>query len=276
MLSWLRKKRISNFAKNIDWLNNLPLDYRQYENQEFNSDFIYQLSRLNAGNLSNSFHWHFSGDPRHKFNHTLLRVIKTKMEEIPILDFFGSFSGKSRTSKSLAQYAQALLILDSNQEFCRNPIRFQTSEDFEINIKNLENRFSKDGISASYFPWSNRYYLINDDRSHTIGAIYRQCLDQNRIYKVKCQLSEWAINKTELQSLLDEFVIFLAAEHINQILFDLYLKTGERYLTAFVGQTNIKIGFLKKSNKYAKEFRELLEKIKAQYNLILFIEDVIP
>ena len=246
LIRFLQNRTLKKRLEAIDWNQFGALNFSDYENQSCESDFIFQLRRLNTGIHG----MNFPGEPAWRFNKNLFKF-KTVLRKISITDFYGSNGGKSGNSKSLKEYSKKLMILDDQELFRNRSIKFQTDADFETNISRLENRFDDELLTAHFFPWSNRYYLSNVDCSHTIGAIYRQCREQRRAYEVDCELRIWEIDQRELGSLQQKYFIYLATLKANELLSKIYYQTkGHKWFHSMnIGQTDVRLNFIDRNDR---------------------------
>jgi hypothetical protein len=246
LIRFLQNRNLKKRLEAVDWNQFAVLNFSDYENQSCESDFIFQLRRLNTGVPG----LNFPGEPAWRFKENLFKF-KIVRRKISITDFYGSNGGKSGNYRSLKEYSKKLLILDNEELFQNRTIKFQTDADFETNISRLENHFDDKPLKAYFFPWSNRYYLLNEDCSHTIGAIYRQCTEQRREYEVDCELHIWEIDRRELSSLQQKYFIYLATQKANELLSTIYYQTKghDWFYSMNISHTDVCLNFIDRNDQ---------------------------
>lgn len=230
-------------AKTAEDLYHPPI--RSFETQEYRSDFIYRLTSLQLGDLS------FMSLPDFHPGRQLQNIIISsppKTVIIPITSFFGCQAGKSGVYPSLKTFADSLYIINENDSrHFRRRIKFQSIEDFRENIEVFERRFSDHPVSAHYFSWSNKYYLSACDCSHTIAAIYRQCIEQGRNYEISCELREWFIDREKLKAFNNEYLLLSMPPALLDRIIEVFCRQKVDYSAAAIPHTKIKTLFVSRS-----------------------------
>ncbi len=235
--------------------------------QLYNSDFMWNL--LNYDGCYGAF-------DNISLTHLLQLKKETAAARIPITDFYGSNSGKSDTKESLDAFASSLKEYprDSNSYIT---LYFETDEDFVTNITSIETRY-KDPYPAYQFEWNGNKYLGNEDQSHHIAAVYRQCKNQNRNYEICCNIKYYSVNASELKSLSNKYSIYAFCadqDYIDSIYLGLYaFREGIKLIKVRHLETFISVLFFEKKNMLYyclnKYFAHLCAKEKAVDIMTLF------
>ena len=185
--------------KELNKLDLTPTCNLSFTSQLFEDDPIWQL-----WNLANNHKKIHSA----RFRKIVFKTTNEIVTEVPITNIFGSNNGKSSPAESLYEFSMSLKVLKKkNNHGYPSPIYFESDQDFQNNINSVENRF-KQPINAMYFSWSDRLYLANQDQSHHIAAIYRQCIEQGRMYKIKCLQESYNINISNLRAFNEQYFTF--------------------------------------------------------------------
>lgn len=134
-----------------------------------------------------------------------------------ILSVDGVSNSQSSNFKDMHEFAFSLNRDAKKLNPDSNYIAFTTDNDYEDNcafIKNEQHKLHNIKIQT----WNNRKYIIIDNCSHHLAAIYRQCKEQERTYQLDLPIVYERINLEKLQQLLDTYYfIFSDIGNINLI-----------------------------------------------------------
>lgn len=196
---------------------------------------------------------------------------------LPITSFFGACGGKSGGRSSLKEYALLTIQPKDDRYFY---IGSETESDWIENIRSYEQRFHFRWPSAHHFCWSNKLYLVNGDQSHHVGAIYRQCIKQNREWHAPCHLSVFDVTDRTFNNYENgELYFFSNAKFAS--LWEQLSNTGIRLQTTSVGRYGFEIEACRLSGLKPGIFEfasQLLETGESEQKLVSFdrIRTILP
>lgn len=120
------------------------------------------------------------------------------------------FANLDEFSLSLKKDAKKLF---SNE----NAIEFFTNNDFENNcnfIKKEQHKLHNIVVQV----WNNKKYISNDNCSHHLAAIYRQCKEQGRVYQLSLDIIPESINLEQLKRLINKYyLVFSDISNLDKI-----------------------------------------------------------
>jgi hypothetical protein len=181
---WSERRRQKRLLEELVKQFKTPIGSLPLGNQWYESDPVWQMANFTENN-------YFS--MRTDFVKVMESLICITVERpdirIPVGRFYGSNHGKSHIHCSLHDFAYNVLRKDGT-------IGFQTESHWQENIRSFETRFNVQVPTASLFKWSRRLYLWNSDQSHHLAALYRQSRDQNRKWRVPCNLKIYGWNQS--------------------------------------------------------------------------------
>lgn len=126
---------------------------------------------------------------------------------VSVRDISGIAASKSHDYGSLEGLACSLHL--PHNYGGRYPIEFQTDEHFEKNIRELDGSFRHRPVKVLHRLWDDRRYVENSDGSHKLAAIFRQCREQGRNYRLHCYVHKVLINPDAAQFLLDNYYLLV-------------------------------------------------------------------
>ena len=147
---------------------------------------------------------------REAFAQLVYQEPPTMPRSIPITRIDGLWGSKTTEGRngeplrSLAHLSETLYV-PGELEHYRPDITFSTDEDFDRNTSSLLARF-KESFKIDHHAWSDRYYVINEDGSHRMAAIYRQCIEQQRKFVMPCAVTTWRLSPQITQLLTRDYL----------------------------------------------------------------------
>lgn len=224
--------------------------------QTFDTDFIWSL--LNYRNFS-GYHSDIS------LTHILI-VGKCKIpKRVPITDLYGSNHGKSDMHNSTEEFANSLKVYPRGNDSIT--IYFETDEDFEKNIKSIEDRYSTP-YDIYQFGWNGRKFLANGDQSHHVAAVYRQCKAQNRTYGINSFTTNYSIDKQSLRAFDDAWQVYAVVpskESRDSFICDIYkYQRLQRLICINHLDIEVIVLFVQKRNSQTKFLLSLLKNLELQ------------
>ena len=154
----------------------------------------------------------------------VFRDVLQRSEESGLIDIL-SIDGISLSKTDLNNYDSIhsfslFLSVDNAESY----IKFQTNEDFIYNCSWIEGNKKIKTVRTQ--KWNGRKYIINDDGSHHLAAVYRQCREQGRTYQLPLKSEYVCINTEFLRTLLTEYYLVFS-QHNN--LCKLYKQYGDLF-----------------------------------------------
>lgn len=204
-----------NFVTNyLNQCSFVPYNGFEYDKVFFKAEIIHDLEKVLSKATNDRVIMPF------KFN-SFFKQTEREVIDFSIKKLFGLTNSKSSGFDSLMDFANQLKIADEKNK--HNLIRFQTDQDFQDNIIHLQKRFRNEEYFTVYHQkWNDRFFIQNADGSHHFGALYRQCHEQNRDYKIKAQIIEYTIEIDYLRGLLSDFYFILTMRKNSIKLYSLY------------------------------------------------------
>jgi hypothetical protein len=139
---------------------------------------------------------------------------QSAIHNFSILNLHGITASKSSGYRSLRDFANSLRAYKERYL----TLKFETDDDFDKNTSFIKSRWGEDKIFDLYhFEWNNKYFLVQEDGSHHLAAIYRQCLEQDKDYKLRCRVIQYKLNSVAVNKLTDDY--------------DLFIVHGDNYIT---------------------------------------------
>ncbi len=207
-------------------------------------------------------------------NTNIFNINENDIADFKITKLFGFTNSKSKGFDSMTDFAYSLKTPDKYKE--DNVIKFQTEQDFIDNIKHIEKRFrNKEYFRIYHQKWNDRYFLSNADGSHHFGAIYRQCIEQKREYKIKAKIIEYEIDKSNLGFLLSNFYFIVTNKKNDIILYTLVNEINHSICSITFYEWEDGEDYLLILNKQDQLSDILLNNIKNQNNSFIILNKIL-
>ena len=199
--------------------------------------------------------------------------VRGRMTDILSIDGISCSRSPIEKFANLDEFASSLRT-DAKKLFNnKTAIEFLTDQDFEDNC-NFVKRDCHKLHSIVVQAWNNKKYILNDNCSHHLAAIYRQCKEKGKTYQLCLDIVPETVNLEQLNQLLDKYyLIFSDAGNINKI--------DDKYYEIFKNQSSCMHDYCRYGNrscllplKKEVEFNKLaVELLKERSGKFLILND---
>lgn len=154
----------------------------------------------------------------------ILKLSERTAGETDILSIDGIYNSKTDLSKYASLHEFSLFLSEDGRRKFRNQnaIEFCTEDDLKKNCAFVEEDIPNKIKYVKVQNWNGKKYIANDNGSHHLAAIYRQCREQDRTYQLSLDITYESIDSDLLRHLLQEY--YLVFSHVDNLykLVDLY------------------------------------------------------
>jgi hypothetical protein len=143
--------------------------------------------------------------------------------EIPVAEFDGVCASRSRTHRTLLDFA----VADLSGRGSDDP-RCETNEEAARTLASVLERVGSRAPGAAYRAWDGKLFWDYCDCSHRIAALHRFSRASRTDLRIACTLTEWRIDDAAVRKILAGWRIYILPARMREDLADVLYEFNER------------------------------------------------